>query len=945
MLANAVKRAGANLQRRIVLLQQFVCRPFGPESDARSCYPRGSLFPHTTPRAMASLVVARSPLAFARRPSPASVAPLGARAAPRRGPPRGVRGLPSSARWRRAALSRSSRSVVARLPARSAAFLPGSSPRLLVAPRRAPRAPRAAATAAGASSSTAASRSDPGGSRGPPPQHPGGTPDPTAKLLVACVIGLGVGLGVSLFNIAEHEVHDLVFTSAASSPERYTVEGARDIRPASALEAAVAIAAPTAAGFACTALRRLAGGFDGEDPLDSPTASDDVSDERSKKNVFGEDVFRTRGGKSTLKALAAVVTLGSGSSLGPEGPSVEIGAAVAGSVADVAGVRAPFDDSDSNDSAANADNNTDSSDAASRRLGLIAAGSAAGISAGFGAPIAGLFFAFESILQPASARASAGLGGSTGFGQLTTESVILSSVLAAVVSSVLLGDQPAFVVPAFELKNVAELPLYLPLGLACGAVAVAFRASSRVLGAGFKRLENPPNTFSTSSSDGAFVGYPRVPRAWHAPLGGFVFGVASLLFPEVTYQGFDNVNSMLGADGGGLRTPYPPTLLLELVLAKLAATTLCRQSGLVGGVYAPSLFMGAALGSAYGALLTPVAVATGAAGLGAVAPPQAYALVGMAGVLAGVCRVPLTAILLLFELTGDYRIIVPLMGTVGVASWVAGAADREEERAKEREKQLEAAKGAAGGGVSSLSAESYAAVEVPTGRSEGVVGAGLSAVARLAELTASRDEGEQQLSTSQSGESSRYDDAPLRLAAGLRRGMVADATRRDVPRVPSTAGALEAAEAAAGGRFGGGGGVGTSGGASDAGPRCCCALVVDARDGSSTLGVVTAESLARALGESSGAGGAGPRGAGPLAAEAVDKRVPTVRLSASLHDAAEAMARAGVGVAVVVAGDATRDAVGVVTARGAEAEAEAAALAEAIEAARKREEATTETRS
>ena len=161
---------------------------------------------------------------------------------------------------------------------------------------------------------------------------------------------------------------------------------------------------------------------------------------------------------------------------------MEIGAAVAGSVADVAGVRAPFDDADSDADAANADT-TDSSDAASRRLGLIAAGSAAGISAGFGAPIAGLFFAFESILQPASARASAGLGGSTGFGQLTTESVILSSVLAAVVSSVLLGDQPAFVVPAFELKNVAELPLYLPLGLACGAVAVAFRASSRVLGA------------------------------------------------------------------------------------------------------------------------------------------------------------------------------------------------------------------------------------------------------------------------------------------------------------------------------------------------------------------------------------------------------------------------------------------------------------------------------
>ena len=216
----------------------------------------------------------------------------------RRAPPRPTEGRPRSPLLG-ALASRGALPLVAigrRAPPRA---LGGVPPRLLAPRRRAParpRAPRAAATAAGASSSTAASRSDPGGSRGPPPQHPGGTPDPTAKLLVACVIGLGVGLGVSLFNIAEHEVHDLVFTSAASSPERYTVEGARDIRPASALEAAVAIAAPTAAGFACTALRRLAGGFDGEDPLDSPTASDDVSDERSKKNVFGEDVFERAAG-------------------------------------------------------------------------------------------------------------------------------------------------------------------------------------------------------------------------------------------------------------------------------------------------------------------------------------------------------------------------------------------------------------------------------------------------------------------------------------------------------------------------------------------------------------------------------------------------------------------------------------------------------------------------
>jgi len=127
-----------------------------------------------------------------------------------------------------------------------------------------------------------------------------------------------------------------------------------------------------------------------------------------------------------------------------------------------------------------------------RRLGLIAAGSAAGISAGFGAPIAGLFFAFESILQPAAQAgdpSATGAGGSTGAGALTTESIILSAVLAAVVSNLLLGSAPSFVVPAFDLENAAELPLYLPLGLLCGATAVAFRLSSNLLGRGFNALE------------------------------------------------------------------------------------------------------------------------------------------------------------------------------------------------------------------------------------------------------------------------------------------------------------------------------------------------------------------------------------------------------------------------------------------------------------------------
>jgi H+/Cl- antiporter ClcA len=200
--------------------------------------------------------------------------------------------------------------------------------------------------------------------------------------------------------------------------------------------------------------------------------------------------------RPALKAAAAVVTLGAGASLGPEGPSVEIGAAIAGSLNEastgtggVAGGRGGSTHETNRQKARRKTINQ------SRRLGLVAAGSAAGISAGFGAPIAGLFFAFEAVLQPAQMRRNAALavrgvggsggggtddddldtdggGGSTGFGASTTESVILASVLAAVVSNALLGEQPAFVVPAFELKNLAELPLYLPLGLLCGGTCM-----------------------------------------------------------------------------------------------------------------------------------------------------------------------------------------------------------------------------------------------------------------------------------------------------------------------------------------------------------------------------------------------------------------------------------------------------------------------------------------
>ena len=748
-------------------------------------------------------------------------------------------------------------------------------------------------------------------------------PKPTDLLAVACGVGLLTGLGVGAFNIAEHGVHDLVFlTTTVYSPDRFRVEGMRDVRPETWVQAVGAVAAPTAAGFAVTGLRFLAGGFDGEEAprwgSENTTKHESESAEQTEASSDAAapkswTVAARAAARPALKAAAAVVTLGAGASLGPEGPSVEIGASIAGSLHEAttssSGGSGGFFGSQTlaererDGAGANESRRARRRRArlASRRLGLVAAGSAAGISAGFGAPIAGLFFAFESVLQPASARRAGNaagdvdvddLGGSTGFGALTTESVILASVLAAVVSGALLGEQPAFIVPAFELKNLAELPLYLPLGLLCGATAVAFRSSSAVIGRGFAALERGGASGAggeergeTANSSARFA--LRVPREWHAPLGGAAFGVVATLFPEVTYQGFDNVNSMLGAEGSPFRTPYSPSLLTGLVLVKLAATALCRQSGLVGGVYAPSLFMGAALGSAYGAALVPLALA-GAP----VAPPQAYALVGMAGVLAGICRVPLTAILLLFELTHDYRIIVPLMGTVGVASWVAGAAERGE-GANVRERQANG---------QPPEQPSYVAVEVPKGKAEGVVGgAGVLSFDDDDDGGGGRAGGRRALDAARSAS---------------RAARVSDAVRTDAPRVLASASAMDAALAARE--------------AVRDGSAARCALVVDP-DGS-LRGVATARSMAAVI--------ASGRGDAATAFEACDGDVPLVASSWTLREAEARMRARRVTLAAVVAtvldanesGEEKRAALGVLEAGAAAAERDAAALGAALRA-------------
>jgi len=303
------------------------------------------------------------------------------------------------------------------------------------------------------------------------------------------------------------------------------------------------------------------------------------------------------------RLLGASLSLGSGASLGPEGPSVESGGNLGLWVA-LRGGLSP-----------------------QSQKALVAAGVAAGLAAGFKAPIAGVFFAFEGSFSAVQGRPS-------------LRAVLVAAVASSLVTQLLLGDTPILRLPAYEVRSPLELPLYLGLGLVASLMSWALIS---LLAAG--RSERLQGWLA------------QLPPGLPTALGGASVGLMALVFPQVLGVGYDTIEALLGSDGG-----VPLFTLLVLLGVKLLATGISNATGFVGGGFAPSLFLGAVLGNCYGQLL-------GASGLHLpVAEPPAYAMVGMAAVLAGSARAPLTALLLLFELTRDIRIVLPLMAAAGLSA-------------------------------------------------------------------------------------------------------------------------------------------------------------------------------------------------------------------------------------------------------------------------------------
>ncbi len=254
---------------------------------------------------------------------------------------------------------------------------------------------------------------------------------------------------------------------------------------------------------------------------------------------------------------------------------------------------------------------------------LVACGAAAGIAGTFNAPVAGALFAVEVILGD--------------FAVAQFSPIVISSVAATVVSRHFLGDFPAFDVPAYSLVSPLELFAYAALGVLAGFAALFFTRSLYGAEDLFDRL--------------------RVPAPLKTVAGGALVGVLALRFPEVLGVGYEAINEAL-TDQLLLGT------LLVLVLVKILAVSLTIGSGGSGGIFAPSLFIGSMLGGAVGTVVHGLwPQATGS--------PGAYALVGMGAVVGAATHAPITAILIIFELTSDYKIILPLMITCISATLLA----------------------------------------------------------------------------------------------------------------------------------------------------------------------------------------------------------------------------------------------------------------------------------
>jgi len=328
------------------------------------------------------------------------------------------------------------------------------------------------------------------------------------------------------------------------------------------------------------------------------------------------EALTERGGRITFRkaageAASSIIAIGSGASMGREAPTVALGAALASMVGQRFGLTEK------------------------QLRTLLGCGVAAGIAASFNAPIAGVLFALEVIL--------------TDYAIATFTPIVLAAVMATIITRAELGNYPVFTIPEFELVSAWEIPAYIGLGIFCGLVAAFI----------IKALPVARSIFEEHISNPLF----------RPAVAGFVLGCVALFLPEIMSIGYGIVDSILLeqilVDSLGWVLPIT-AFLAVLLIAKVLTSVMCSAGGFGGGMIGPSLFIGATAGALLGyighGLFPEYSESFGA-----------YALVGCGALLAATTQAPMSTILMIFELSGDYHIMVPLMAACVVAALVKRA--------------------------------------------------------------------------------------------------------------------------------------------------------------------------------------------------------------------------------------------------------------------------------
>jgi len=309
--------------------------------------------------------------------------------------------------------------------------------------------------------------------------------------------------------------------------------------------------------------------------------------------------------------VGATLAIGGGASLGREGPTIAMGALLASML----GQRLKLSEQQ-------------------LRI-LVGCGVAAGIAASFNTPIAGVLFALEVILAD--------------YAIATFSPIVIASVLATVVSRSELGNYPAFTVPEYHLISVWEIPSYIVIGAICGLVATIFIKAMPPTRIWLERL--------------------MPDRRLRPAMVGLMIGLIGLVLPQTMSIGYGIVEDMM------LERVHPELLgfllpmaafLTIILIGKLVATVLCASSGFPGGLFAPALFLGATVGALFGDVAHAISPAYSES-------YGAYALVACGALTAAALQAPLTVMLIMFEMTGDYHIMLPLMAACSVATLVTRA--------------------------------------------------------------------------------------------------------------------------------------------------------------------------------------------------------------------------------------------------------------------------------